>query len=83
MLLLDAAIVDLTAGLLAGVLFITIFGTAALWGAGVLWGLLLGTAFFTALPCAVTLLLFFGSDLIYYLKEEADDADSGQRDEAV
>lgn len=82
-LLLDAALLDLLAGLLAGVLFTALFGTAALWGTGVLWGLLIGTAFFTALPCAVTMILFFRSDLIYYLKEEAGDADSGQCDEAL
>ena len=83
MLLLDAAIIELLAGLLAGVLFTAVFGTAALWGTGVLWGLLLGTAFFTALPCAVTMILFFRRDLIYYLKEETGDADIGQRDEAI
>lgn len=83
MLLLDAAILDLTAGLLAGTLFAAVFGTAALWGTGVLWGLLLGTVFFTALPCIVTMLLFFRRDLIYYLREEAGDADIGQHDGAV
>lgn len=82
-LLLDTAVIELLAGLLAGVLFTAVFGTAALWGTGVLWGLLLGTAFFTALPCAVTMILFFRRDLIYYLKEEAGDADIGQRDEAI
>ena len=82
-LLLDAAIIDLLAGLLAGGLFTAVFSTAALWGTGVLWGLLLGTVFFTALPCTVTMLLFFRSDLIYYLKEEAGDADIGQLDEAI
>ena len=82
-LLLDTAVIELLAGLLAGVLFTAVFGTATLWGTGVLWGLLLGTAFFTALPCAVTMILFFRRDLIYYLKEETGDADIGQRDEAI
>ncbi|MCI8694002.1 MAG: ABC transporter permease [Lachnospiraceae bacterium] len=82
-LLLDAAVIELLAGLLAGGLFTAVFGTVSLWGTGVLWGLLLGTAFFTALPCAVTMILLFRSDLIYYLKEEAGDADIGQRDEAI
>ena len=83
MLLLDAAIIFLTAGLFAGALFTAVFGTAALSGTGVLRGLFLGTASFTALPCVITMLLFLKSDLIYYLKEETGDADSGQRDETV
>lgn len=82
-LLFDAALLDLLAGLLAVVLFAAVFGTAALWGTGVLWGLLVSTVFFMVLPCAVTMILFFRSDLINYLKEEAGDADSGQCDEAV
>ncbi len=83
MLLLDAAVIFLTAGLFSGALFTAVFGAAALSGTCALWGLILGTVFFTALPCAVTVLLFFRSDLIYYLKEETDDADSGQRDETL
>lgn len=73
-LLLDAAIIDLLAGLLAVVLFTALFGPDALRGTGVRRGLLLGTAFFTALPCAVAGFEFFRSDLIYYLKEEAGSA---------
>lgn len=83
MLFLDAVIIFLTAGLLSGALFSAVFGTTALSGTGVLWGLLLGTASFTVLPCAITMLLFLKSDMIYYLKEETGDADSGQRDETI
>lgn len=83
MLLFDAAIIFLTAGLFSGALFTAVFGTATLSGTGVLWGLILGTVSFTVLPCAITMFLFLKSDLIYYLKEETDDADSGQRDEML
>ena len=83
MLLLDAAIIFLTAGLFAGTLFTAVFGTAALDGTSVLLGLLLGTASFTVIPCTVVVFLLLKSDLIYYLKEETGDADSGQRDETV
>lgn len=74
MLILDASILSLTAGLLSAVLT-GIFGTAALSGTAVLRGLLLGTVTFTALPCALSMFLFLKSDLIYDLKEEAGDAD--------
>jgi len=83
MLLLDAAVIFLTAGLFSGALFAQIFGNSALSSVGVLRGLILGTAFFTAFPCAVTMFLFLKSDLIYYLKEEAGDAGGGQRDETL
>lgn len=69
LLLLDAAIIFLAAGLLSGALFTAVFGTEALSGAGVLWGLLLGTVFFTAIPCAAAMVLFLKSELIYGLKE--------------
>lgn len=74
MLILDASILSLTAGLLSVVLT-GVFGTAALSGTVVLRGLLLGTVSFTALPCALSMFLFLKSDLIYYLKEEAGDAE--------
>lgn len=74
MLILDASILSLTAGLLSVVLT-GIFGTAALSGTAVLRGLLLGTVSFTALPCALSMFLFLKSDLIYDLKEEAGDAE--------
>lgn len=83
MLLLDAALIFLAAGFLAGTMLVIVFGAVVTSDTGVLRGLLLGTAFFTALPCTFIILLYYKSDLIYYLKEEMCDADSEQRNETV